>query len=688
MNIGNVESIDPNEGVSSIVIGNVPDGAVFNAGNDNGNGTWTIPLADLDGLTITPAPHDSEDFTLTTGVTFSEQINNTYERDVTVENVNGQNVFYVDGIETPILNFERGSTYVFEQSDDSNVNHPFYIGNADGTEYTDGVSFIGTPGTDGAKIVFQVPMDAPNDLIYYCQVHGQSMGNVGNVIDASVSGEDYTGTVDVVVHAVIDDMNVMGTVGNGTVDVKAESDIGTTMNLNSDGDFQFLVYSADITPPGSFLGFTFGTTETYTLGAFDTTTASVTDNDITLHDNATTAGGVTDDNGEQILGAAITIGGVTYAAGTAISATSRADIVNNTTGESGSIYTVQIGGSASAVVFASDIAISQGDNVSWTTSNDTSVQNPTYQVGQVDFASLVGAAGGIDEDDALTVELGAVLRDLDGSETVTGFSITGVPTGATLSAGTNNGGGSWTLAPAQISGLTMSLVTHDDTDFTLNITATNQEEDPNTGVVTTDSTSVSLDVTVNAVADEVVITAADTSGDQNTPIALNISASLIDLDGSESMNSVVISGVPTNAVMSAGTDNGDGSYTLTPSQLNGLTVTPGDDLDFTLTITVDNSDTDTETGEVDTNQTVATMDITVNTVTVDSPVDATVLSSQVSGNEDGTIALNLGPIAAIDGTETIGDLLIGNVPEGTSFSAGTDNGDGTWTIPLADVKLA
>ena len=79
------------------------------------------------------------------------------------------------------------------------------------------------------------------------------------------------------------------------------------------------------------------------------------------------------------------------------------------------------------------------------------------------------------------------------------------------------------------------------------------------------------------------------------------------------------------------------------------------------------------------------MDITVNTVTVDGPVDATVLSSQVSGNEDGTIALNLGPIAAIDGTETIGDLLIGNVPEGTSFSSGTDNGDGTWTIPLADV---
>ena len=75
---------------------------------------------------------------------------------------------------------------------------------------------------------------------------------------------------------------------------------------------------------------------------------------------------------------------------------------------------------------------------------------------------------------------------------------------------------------------------------------------------------------LSVVADEVVIT-AQTLAEIKYANCIEHLASLIDLDGSESMNSVV-SGVPTNAVMS-GTDNGDGSYTHT-SQLNGLTVTP------------------------------------------------------------------------------------------------------------------
>jgi large repetitive protein len=45
----------------------------------------------------------------------------------------------------------------------------------------------------------------------------------------------------------------------------------------------------------------------------------------------------------------------------------------------------------------------------------------------------------------------------------------------------------------------------------------------------------------------------------------------------------VISGVPSGAVLSAGTDNGDGSWTLTSAQLSGLTITPpaNSDGDFT-----------------------------------------------------------------------------------------------------------
>src|SRR5277367_4769003 len=56
-----------------------------------------------------------------------------------------------------------------------------------------------------------------------------------------------------------------------------------------------------------------------------------------------------------------------------------------------------------------------------------------------------------------------------GTDTIT---ITGVPDGSTLSAGTNNGGGSWTLTPAQLSGLQLDAGFATNT-ADLTVTATN-----------------------------------------------------------------------------------------------------------------------------------------------------------------------------------------------------------------------
>ena len=52
-------------------------------------------------------------------------------------------------------------------------------------------------------------------------------------------------------------------------------------------------------------------------------------------------------------------------------------------------------------------------------------------------------------------------------------------------------------------------------------------------------------------------------------VPLDISASLADVDESESL-SVVISGVPEGALLSAGSEGDDGSWTLTSDQLSGL----------------------------------------------------------------------------------------------------------------------
>ncbi len=66
-----------------------------------------------------------------------------------------------------------------------------------------------------------------------------------------------------------------------------------------------------------------------------------------------------------------------------------------------------------------------------------------------------------------------------------------------------------------------------------------------------------MNVTVNPVADAPTVTANDVAGAEDTAITLDITSALTDTDSSESL-SVVISGVPTGASLSAGTDNGDG----------------------------------------------------------------------------------------------------------------------------------
>ena len=49
------------------------------------------------------------------------------------------------------------------------------------------------------------------------------------------------------------------------------------------------------------------------------------------------------------------------------------------------------------------------------------------------------------EDSRIGLNISTALTDTDGSESITNITVAGVPNGATLSAGTNNGNGTWTL---------------------------------------------------------------------------------------------------------------------------------------------------------------------------------------------------------------------------------------------------
>ncbi len=94
---------------------------------------------------------------------------------VTVVNVGGSNIFAINGSNNPVLTMKRGSTYIFNQSHSSNVNHPLRIkSDAGGIQST---TNAGTLGTDATVTYEPAYPSAPSDLRYYCQTHGNNMGN-------------------------------------------------------------------------------------------------------------------------------------------------------------------------------------------------------------------------------------------------------------------------------------------------------------------------------------------------------------------------------------------------------------------------------------------------------------------------------------------------------------------------------
>ncbi|MCX7353463.1 MAG: Ig-like domain-containing protein [Alphaproteobacteria bacterium] len=321
--------------------------------------------------------------------------------------------------------------------------------------------------------------------------------------------------------------------------------------------------------------------------------------------------------------------------------------------------TANYSGSAS---FTYTIADSQG------LTSTASVSVNVTPVADAPVVTTAAASG--NEDTQISLNISAALTD--SSETLSSIKISGVPTGATLSAGTNNGSGVWTLTQAQLSGLKITPPANSDVDFNLTVSATSTESNGATA-----TTTAALAVTVNAVADAPTLAASAASGNEDTQIPLSISSALTDTDGSETLL-ITISGVPTGATLSAGTNNGSGVWTLTSAQLAGLKITPpaNSDVDFSLTVTAKS----TEAGG-GTATTTATLNVVVNPV-ADAP---TLAVTGASGSEDTQLPLSISSaLTDTDGSETL-SVTISGVPTGATLSAGTNNGDGTWTLALAQL---
>ncbi|MBK5924754.1 hypothetical protein CCR90_13430 [Rhodovulum sulfidophilum] len=311
-------------------------------------------------------------------------------------------------------------------------------------------------------------------------------------------------------------------------------------------------------------------------------------------------------------------------------------------------------------------AVFPNQNVS---ADDNPAPTPVTDPPRLEVAPATGA-----EDSAIALDLAADLIQPAPGETLT-LTVSGLPEGAALSAGTATADGSWTLGPDQLDGLTLTPPAEFHGALSLEVAAT--------ATLGADSRSVTapLAVTVTPVTDPPRLEVAPATGAEDSAIALELAADLIRPAPGETLT-LTVSGLPEGAALSAGTRNADGSWSLGPDQLDGLTLTPPAEFHGELSLEV----AATATLGADSRSVTAPLAVTVTPVT-----DAPRLEvAPATGAEDSAIALELAAdlIRPAPG-ETL-TLTVSGLPEGAALSAGmiagvASDGSTTWSLGAADL---
>ena len=91
------------------------------------------------------------------------------------------NKYYIQGLSgaSPTLTLNEGQTYRFDQSDNSNSNHPLrFSTSSEGSQYSTNVTTSGIPGNSGSYVEIEITSNTPNKLYVICTNHFGMGGNL------------------------------------------------------------------------------------------------------------------------------------------------------------------------------------------------------------------------------------------------------------------------------------------------------------------------------------------------------------------------------------------------------------------------------------------------------------------------------------------------------------------------------
>jgi hypothetical protein len=267
-----------------------------------------------------------------------------------------------------------------------------------------------------------------------------------------------------------------------------------------------------------------------------------------------------------------------------------------------------------------------------------------------------------------------------------------VPPGVTVTgASFNPGTGRWVTTAAAFNSGAVSITPPADSSDPISIDIEAVAVGTNFLTATTGIQTVVLPVT--AVADAPTITAAMAAATEDTPVDLNLNLSLNDTDGSEVLGSHVYVRLNNGATLLGGypvvTETVDGVnlvgyYKVPVGDVGGLQIQGAADWHGTVGVEVAATSVEQSNGDVAISQLTTSVSLAA---AADAPI-VTAPVAPIAGTEDQAIDLSGLLSAALADTETANgaevlSVIIENVPDGTLFSAGSNNGDGSWTIPAA-----